>query len=182
MGSFLWIIGIAFMSYGLIELFLGNPEKRKKKKWLLKNFGEQGMNNWLRNEFILDRMSCYNDAFTKWNVQGRPNSGYYYKRYMQESKLYDQYVEVYGKNCFTKAHIMSNGMLEGVVTEVSCMGYVGTSSEVNTPWCPGYGATRTEPNGADWLAAGFITPIWFNEKYIDPIAMYLSEGGRFGDY
>lgn len=179
MGNVLWLIGIVFISYGVISLGLGNPEKRKKSQWLLKHFGQQGRDNWLFNEFIIFRMNSYDQAFNNWNLSGKPKSGGYYEKYIKEDALYDQCVAKYGKNCFKLPHFDSDGAIRGVFLGLSHLDYAGGDSGVTAPWCPWLISCRTEPNGADWMAAGYQTQFVLNGKTIDPLKMYVQEGGQF---
>jgi hypothetical protein len=176
MDKILWLIGLIFIGFGFYGLWIGNPEDNKKQLWLLKHFGKQGRQNWLINDYLITCLGRYQSAQIKWFADGKSTSGGYYVDYMRWLKVYNNCKQTYGEGCFELLHRLPDGTLSGLVWTTSQVEY--WTNNINAPWSPIFGTSRTDPKGADWIAAGYQYPISCNGVRINPVTLFLQEGGE----
>lgn len=173
--TFWGVVVLVIMVWGFWAERFPNPKAGQKyrDRWLLEHFGVEGRLNWLENERRIE------DA--------------------KKRHLWHERVRMYGW-----PHRTSDGKCEGIV--VSCL--YGMETGQSAPWGSDFypypvkhqkdpywtygdatglnGSIRFhgEPNGSDWLAAGFWDPVMCHGVLVNPIEALIQqirrEVGKYG--
>lgn len=174
MGTLLWLVGLGFMGFAIYGLGKGDPIENDKQRWLSKYFGEQGRQNWLRNEYLVFCLTDYDLAYTYWLAAKSPTSGFTYNKYQKASRVFEECKKKYGYDCFKLLHRSNNGELSGLVWGFSRIDRF-TSGNIDAPWSPLYTTCRRTPLWGDWVSAGFQKPFMYEGKRVDPVKRYVIE-------